>query len=278
MVSGSGAGAGVGIDAQQQGGAPWRRKPTIPAAPSRQVTPAERKSQLAQLAEMGVAVPEEFRGEMAMAGEWKVVSERPVYGFKEEEEANGEEKKKKKLEGLGIGVRKRKFGDAQEQHADEEGPESEKRGGRKVWGSTIQKYPNHSLDHQEDLDSLLGKTKLSRIPNNNNNNDNNNDGGGQDSGEKLTTTTTTTTNEGTVQPNIMTNALPLPLPLPHAQIKTEDLATDEPKSSELLKKETNKESGISMTMTMKRDPDAPPVEGGGGIVFKKRRAKPIRSK
>ncbi|KAF1814332.1 hypothetical protein P152DRAFT_413039, partial [Eremomyces bilateralis CBS 781.70] len=36
----------------------------------RQATTEERKRQMAQLAEMGVAVPEEFRGEMAMAGEW----------------------------------------------------------------------------------------------------------------------------------------------------------------------------------------------------------------
>ena len=36
---------------------------------------SERKKQMSKLVEMGVVVPEEFRAEMAMAGDWHVVSE-----------------------------------------------------------------------------------------------------------------------------------------------------------------------------------------------------------
>lgn len=133
-------------------GAPWRRKPAIPPSTSalKQATPAERKQQLSQLAEMGVAVPEEFRKELAMAGEWETVSETLIYktGAKREE---GDDHKP---ETLNIGVRKRKY----------EGQDEEEEAGemvvRKGWGSTTRQYPSLSGAGEDDLDSLLGKTKV----------------------------------------------------------------------------------------------------------------------
>ena len=115
-----------------------------------QATPAERKQQLAQLAAMGVAIPEDFRREMAMAGDWQTLSERPVYpdGFKKEED--GEDVKPNNLN---IGVRKRKFeGEEEEQEA---GEVVVKRG----WGSTTRTYPGEGED---DLDALIGQTNLVR--------------------------------------------------------------------------------------------------------------------
>lgn len=97
---------------------------------------------MAQLAEMGVAVPQEFRGEMALAGEWQTVSERTI----EDPGKDGDS-------AINIGVRKRKF----------EGQEEEEEAGERVvkkgWGSTTRKYPGFQ-EEDEDLDALLQTTTV----------------------------------------------------------------------------------------------------------------------
>lgn len=108
------------------------RGPT-PSIPKPQATASQRKQQLAQLAEMGVAIPDEFRPDMAMAGEWQVTSERII-------EPEGE----KKPEALALGVRKREPGDE-----DEEELEAKKR----RWGSAYRSHPAEEDDG--DLDALL---------------------------------------------------------------------------------------------------------------------------
>lgn len=139
-------GGGAGI------GAPWRRAAAAPTRVLRQATVADREQQLSQLAEMGVAIPEDFRKEVAMAGEWQTLSETPLDEFTGERMKNGEGNVK--LEGLNIGVRKRKF---LEDQAEEE---AEAR--RNVWGSTTKSYPGLKGGDQEDedLNNLLGKTKM----------------------------------------------------------------------------------------------------------------------
>lgn len=118
----------------------------------RQATVTDREQQLAQLAEMGVAVPEDFRKEVAMAGEWQTLSETPL------DEVTGERIKNEagnvKPEGLNVGVRKRKF---LEDQAEED---AEAR--RNVWGSTTKSYPGLKGGDQEEgeLNNLLGKTKM----------------------------------------------------------------------------------------------------------------------
>lgn len=97
---------------------------------------------MAQLAEMGVAIPQEYRADMALAGEWQTLSETKV------DSAEG-------LEGAAksIGVRKRKHeGDEEE---DEHAPEPIE---RKGWGSRMKTYPG-AADDDEDLDALLASTK-----------------------------------------------------------------------------------------------------------------------
>ncbi|KAA8576849.1 hypothetical protein EYC84_006895 [Monilinia fructicola] len=74
-------------------------------------TAAQRKEQLAQLAELGVSVPDEFRSDLAMAGEWQVTSERII------DDGSGE----KKPDALALGVRKREVEDE-----DEEAKEAKK--------------------------------------------------------------------------------------------------------------------------------------------------------
>ncbi|KAH8808589.1 hypothetical protein F5884DRAFT_377021 [Xylogone sp. PMI_703] len=109
------------------------RGPT-PSAPKPQATASQRKQQLAQLAEMGINIPDEFRGEMAMAGEWQVTSERIV-------EPAGQQKNP---DAIGFGVRKR-------QVEEDEEPMMEVK--KKKWGSTFKTVP--SQENADDLDALL---------------------------------------------------------------------------------------------------------------------------
>jgi hypothetical protein len=91
---------------------------------------------------MGVSIPDEFRPDMAMAGEWQVTSERVV-------EENGE----KKPDAVALGVRKRAVED------EEEEAEAKKL----RWGS---RYKTHPVEEDNaDLDALLSNvTRKEEIP------------------------------------------------------------------------------------------------------------------
>jgi len=103
-----------------------------------QSTPSQRKQQVAQLAGMGISIPDEFRGEMAMAGEWQVTSQRIL-----EPQAEGE----KKPEAIGFGVRKRAV-----EEEDEEVVQAKK----SKWGSAYRKHPEVNTE-DDDLDALLSQ-------------------------------------------------------------------------------------------------------------------------
>ena len=103
----------------------------------KQATPQQRKQQLAQLAEMGIAVPDEFRGDMALVGEWQVLSERVVEG--------GEDGAEKKVDAVALGVRKR-----ERDEGDEEAVEVTR--GR--WGRAYREHPG---EDDGDLDALLSR-------------------------------------------------------------------------------------------------------------------------
>ena len=148
MVSGS-----MSSDAAAATGAPWTRKPKVsPSTDSlnQTATPAQRKQNLAQLAEMGVAIPEDFRKEMAMAGEWHTISEIPIH----EDGISKREMEDRKPDMLNVGVRKRKH----------EGQEDEEEDGeilvRRGWGSSTRSYPGLNERGEDDLDLLLGKTRV----------------------------------------------------------------------------------------------------------------------
>jgi hypothetical protein len=101
---------------------------------------------------MGIAIPEEFRGEMAMAGDWKTVSQRVI------SESDDKDSQDQKLDAaLNVGVRKRKY----------EGQEVEEEAGERVmkkgWGSTTKSYPGFE-DKDDDLDALLSGTKGGNPP------------------------------------------------------------------------------------------------------------------
>lgn len=137
-------------------------------------TADDRKRQLAQLAALGVAVPEEFRQENAMPGEWEAsagarntmpLPPRRAVGIalKKEEEQEGEGRFKE--EGA---VKKEK--DADEADNQEEGLTGRKRGvdgeewreqgpskKRPVWGRDVKTY---KADVDDDLEALLGSTLI----------------------------------------------------------------------------------------------------------------------
>jgi hypothetical protein len=118
------------------------RGPT-PSTPKPQATPSQRKQQVAQLAELGISIPDEFRGEMAMAGEWQVTSQRIL-----EPEGEGE----KKPEAIGFGVRKR---------AAEEEDEEVVQAKKSKWGSAYRKHPEMNAE-DDDLDALLSKATATK--------------------------------------------------------------------------------------------------------------------
>lgn len=130
LVSGGGPGAEASSSSSSSFKAPAVARPPVsrPLA-----TPSERKQQLAQLAEMGVAIPDEFLPDLAMAGQWQVTSERVV-------EEDGE----KKPDALALGIRKRVLGEEEEELLEAK---------KRRWGSTYRSHPGEEDDGG--LDALL---------------------------------------------------------------------------------------------------------------------------
>ncbi|RKF78000.1 putative u1 zinc finger protein [Golovinomyces cichoracearum] len=105
---------------------------------SKNSTEIQRKQNLAQLAEMGIDIPTELRPEMAMPGEWQVVSERII--------VPGESKKIPDM--TSTSVRRRRRNEDYEEEEEEEAHQP-----RKKWGYLSMKQPNEEDDRE--LDALL---------------------------------------------------------------------------------------------------------------------------
>lgn len=88
---------------------------------------------------MGVSIPDEFRADMAMAGEWQVTEERIV----------GPGDGENKLDALAMGIRKRAA------PGDEDEEEMAMEAKKKRFGSAYRTYPNG--EDNSDLDALLSK-------------------------------------------------------------------------------------------------------------------------
>lgn len=118
---------------------------------ARQATREDRKQQMAQLAAMGVVVPEEYRKENAMAGEWETVTVQPTQqssllkprGLKRE----GEETKPVATD-LANPERKRKV-----QDDDQDAGYTRKGVPQPNWGSDVRTY--RDIEADDDLDALL---------------------------------------------------------------------------------------------------------------------------
>jgi hypothetical protein len=109
--------------------------PTIRKSTTGALTAVDQKRQWSQLAEMGIQVPDQFRGEMAMASNWQVAPK------PKSEETSGDES-------LSKGVRKRKL----EGDEGEEEEQQIEQPSRKAWGKTTKSYPGQDASN---LDALL---------------------------------------------------------------------------------------------------------------------------
>ena len=153
--------------------------------------------------------------------------------------AKEEDSRDVKPEGLAIGMKKRKF----------EGQEEEEEAGetviRKGWGSTIRTYPGTTDNDQDDLDILLNNTK------------------------------TWKKSEGEVKPSAVD---------PAAERAVESNAPTGSDASDVspLKREVSSITGVSNTMLGHNDSNVAIKNEDGtmepGVLFKKRKAKPIRQK
>ena len=231
---------GITADSTAAGNGPQGRKPAIPAASDKkQAGSADRKRQLQQLADMGISVPEEARREMAMAGDWQTQSVTPMYE-KVESVKNEEDGEEQKPSALAIGVRKRRF------DGDEEKEEAGVTVVRKGWGSTSRTW---NAGNDGDLDALLESTKtITPKPN-----------GRSDAPSVTDSATTTVFHE---QPSHESKEPP-----GEQSIKRED-SGDATMSTEKLA------NPYPVDTTLKTEEDV----GVSGVVFKKRKAKPIRQK
>jgi len=99
-----------------------------------QTSVAERQTQMEQLAVLGVAIPGDLRGDMAMPGEWTVTSTRVV---DEDEEA--------RMEKRAVGVRKRVVTE-EEEEVEEAVRDMAKRKKRIKWGTKLVEEADEELD------------------------------------------------------------------------------------------------------------------------------------
>ncbi|EAT85388.1 hypothetical protein HBI56_136110 [Parastagonospora nodorum] len=120
--------------------------PTYEKRTEKKATLEDRKKQWEQLAAMGITLPDQARGDLAIAGEWKTVSTEVVGEVNEDGEFT--------KVALNKGVRKRKL-DEEEEEQKEAGEIITK---RKGWGHTYKSFPG-SNGGEDDVESLLAKKK-----------------------------------------------------------------------------------------------------------------------
>lgn len=116
-----------------------------------QASEEQRKRQVEQLASLGVAVPQEYRKDLSIAGEWSTVSETPIYHQKVKDEVKDEDDEDKPTISS-FGVRKRKLDD------EEDSAEAVQRSN---WGSTMKAYPGAKKE-EVDFDALLDTSLTSK--------------------------------------------------------------------------------------------------------------------
>ncbi|KAH6615336.1 U1 zinc finger domain-containing protein [Boeremia exigua] len=119
--------------------------------PQKKATVEDRKRQWEQLAALGVALPEEARQDMGMAGDWKVVTKKLVGEVNEQ--GQFEEKQ------LNKGVHKRKIDEAEEDRIAAEGMITKKKG----WGQTYKTFPGSKDNDDDDIEALFGAKKTPEL-------------------------------------------------------------------------------------------------------------------
>ncbi|KFY00378.1 hypothetical protein V490_01381 [Pseudogymnoascus sp. VKM F-3557] len=223
------SGLATGSSGGESSSSAFGRGPT-PRPPKPQATPSQLKQQASQLAELGISIPDEFRGEMAMPGEWQVTAQRLVAP-----EGEGE----KKPEAIGFGVRKRAAEDE-----DEETVQAKK----SKWGSAYRKHPGADTEN-DDLDELLSRVTAPKV-----------DPGALETKQEPISDTAETTKVEAADGSVV-KAEPDETP----GIKTKPSLDEAPLPAE---------SAAATGVDVKQEEG----EAVGGVVFKKRKAKPMRNK
>ncbi|KAH8666589.1 hypothetical protein BX600DRAFT_462040 [Xylariales sp. PMI_506] len=135
------AGPSSAAGSSSSGATPSSGKPA-PQAPAR-VAETQRQKQWEQLAELGIDVPTELRGDMAMAGEWTVTSTRVV-----DDTPKTDENGNIKVDAVATGVRKRVVREGEEEEEEAMKGLFKK---PKTWGRDSKQMPADDAE----LDALL---------------------------------------------------------------------------------------------------------------------------
>jgi len=123
---------------------PKNDKPKAGGGPER-ATSAQRQRQMEQLADMGVSIPDSFRGDMSLAGEWAVTSTRVIPDVTEDED------NKDGMTARSTGIRKRELEKTEEEIEEEEAVKGLFKKQRR-WGRDSKTMPT---DGDTELDVLL---------------------------------------------------------------------------------------------------------------------------
>ena len=118
-----------------------------PPANAQSLSQAERQRQLEQLAGLGVSIPTELRGDMAMAGEWSVTSTRTI----KDQNADGDNEESGPLEARATGVRKRERDQTEEEKEEQNAVKDLFKRPRR-WGRDTRSVPT---ENDDELDELL---------------------------------------------------------------------------------------------------------------------------
>lgn len=216
--------------------------------PPRQASAEERKRQLKQLADMGVAVPDEFRGEMALAGEWQTVAVKSLASDAPSAYKDANLSASGAL--LNVGVRSKRK--AEEEIEEEEALEALSKGEKKAprragWGNSFKAYPGaKGGDPGDDIEALLSgakKVKMEEVKT-------------EEDADEPVKKEESTEDDGVKKEE------------GDEDVKADPVAT-EPKLSDIPPVKTEEDAPEA-----KEDTGA----AGGGVVFKKRKGKTMRQK
>lgn len=215
-----------------------------------QPTEAERQQQLEQLADLGVNIPTELRGDMAMAGEWTVTSTRVIRDPEEEKKSDASVP----VEARASGVRKR-----EREQTEEEKEEEKAIGGlfkkTKRWGRDTRTMPS---DGDAELDALLSgslvKTKKEES---------------QEEGSSEETGPAVKEEQGAISPNAA------------AELRSKDpppIIKQEPDAGDPGSRGQHYEEGEGPAPTVPDSKGDGPAAPEPAVVFKKRKPKNLRQK
>ncbi|GAM83539.1 hypothetical protein ANO11243_015270 [Dothideomycetidae sp. 11243] len=128
-----------------------KSKPTFTRPNQVQATAEDRKRQAAQLAALGVVVPDEFRKDMALAGEWSTVSQSVVYPRQPPQATKDEDDDEDSKDAAGQPRhKKRKLAVKDDDDLDDADTIK-----KRAWGASFKAYPGSSRGNADDFDSLL---------------------------------------------------------------------------------------------------------------------------